>query len=355
MSSELQMVSIIVPVHNVEKYLEKCINSLIMQTYEKIEILLIDDGSTDSSGVICDECRDHRVRVLHLENEGVSNARNIGIKKAQGSLLVFVDSDDWVDVDYIETLVNGIEKYEADIYMCSYFDETKEKSEPISLLREQHYIFHNEKIYELINDNMLLEYRIHSKNSTTEVPWGKIYRKEYLERYRIFFPYGLKRMQDTVFNLYAFYHAKRIAYDNIPKYHYRRNTNSTIHRFTEDFDNTSVKILKEIRKFYELYFFNEKEKWESAYYTRAVFLLILYVKLFLGHEKCNLKFSQKVRRLEELSKRLCCEEASNKRIIEFNRKYRLIQWLIKRKQYGILYLVLHINMRVKQKKNELYE
>ena len=329
---------------------------MITQTYEKIEILLIDDGSTDSSGVICDKFQNNiKVRVFHMENKGVSNARNVGIKEAQGSLLVFVDSDDWVDADYIEILVDGIEKYEADIYMCSYYDETREKSVLMNFFQKQHYVFENENIYELINDNMLWKYCIHNPLSITDsgVPWGKIYKKEYIEKYEIFFPYGLKRMQDTIFNLYAFYHAKRIAYDNIPKYHYRRSLDSAVHRYTEDFDMTSIKVLEEIRKFYELYFINEK--WESVYYTRAISFLILYVNLFLGHEKCKLKFREKIERLEELSRRLYGEEASDKRIIGFNRKYRLIQWLIKRKQYEILYLILYVNARIKKRKKDLYE
>lgn len=353
------MVSIIVPVHNVEKYLEECMNSLLAQTYENIEILLIDDGSTDSSGKICDDfCRsNHKVKVFHTENEGVSNARNIGIKEARGDLLAFVDSDDWADADYIETLVNGIEKYEADIYMCSYYDETRKKVEALSFLLEQHSVFEAEKRYKLIDDLMLRKYHVCNPASVTEVgvPWGKIYRKEYLIQYDISFPYGLKRMQDIIFNLYAFYHAKRIVFDDTPKYHYRRNENSAVHRFTEDIDQTAVKILEEIKKFYELHFIEEYELRQSVYCVRGISLLILCVNLFLGHQNCRLKLHEKIKRLEELSKRLGCENADSRSITELNKKYRLVQYLINKKRYGILYLVLLANARMKQSFRKLYQ
>lgn len=353
------MVSIIVPVHNVEKYVEKCINSLLAQTYKNLEILLIDDGSTDSSGEICaDFCRsNHKVKVFHTENEGVSNARNLGIKEAKGKFLAFIDADDWVDADYIETLVNGIEKYEADIYVCSYYDETREKSVALSFLQERHCVFETEKRHELLNDMMLWRYHICNPASVTDigVPWGKIYRKEYLKQHVILFPYGVKRMQDTIFNLYAFYHAGRIVCDDIPKYHYRRNVNSSVYRFTEDIDQTAVKILEEIKKFYELHFIEEYELRQSVYCVRGISLLILCVNLFLGHQNCRLKLHEKIKRLEELSKRLGCENTDNRNVAELSKKYRLIRQLIHRKQYGILYLVLLANARMKQSFRKLYQ
>lgn len=353
------MVSVIVPVHNAEQYLEKCINSLLVQTYENLEILLIDDGSTDSSGEICNNfCRsNHKVRVFHTENEGVSNARNIGLKEARGDLLAFVDSDDWVDADYIETLANGIEKYEADIYVCSYYDETREKSVALSFLQERHCIFEAEKRYELLNDMMLWRYHICNPASVTDigVPWGKIYRKEYLKQYAILFPYGVKRMQDTIFNLYAFYQAGRIVCDDIPKYHYRRNVNSSVYRFTDDIGETAVKILDEIKKFYERYFAEKSGLRQSVYCVRGISLLILCVNLFLGHQNCELKFHEKIKQLEKLSKRLGCEGAGNRSITELNKKYRFVQYLANRKQYRILYLVLSANTWVKQKFRKLYQ
>ena len=111
--NEAPLISVIVPVYNVEKYLAKCIDSIIAQTYTNLEILLVDDGATDSSGAICDEYaqKESRIRVIHKENGGLSDARNRGIAEARGEYLGFIDSDDYIDVDMYELLYNLIQKY----------------------------------------------------------------------------------------------------------------------------------------------------------------------------------------------------------------------------------------------------
>ena len=104
------MISVIVPVYNAEKYLHRCINSILAQTFVDIELLLIDDGSTDSSSVICDKYakKDQRVRVFHKENGGVSSARNLGLDNAQGEWIAFVDGDDWVKETYLSNLLSHV-------------------------------------------------------------------------------------------------------------------------------------------------------------------------------------------------------------------------------------------------------
>ncbi len=113
-------ISVIVPVYNKEKYLERCVKSLLSQTYENIEIVLVNDGSTDNSGILCDKLKseDTRIRVIHKENGGLSSARNAGIKVATGDYVGFVDSDDSVDENMYESLLNSAKKYDADIALC---------------------------------------------------------------------------------------------------------------------------------------------------------------------------------------------------------------------------------------------
>ena len=114
-----EKISIIIPVYQVEAYLPKCLNSVIRQTYKNLEIILIDDGSKDRCGRICDEYakRDSRIRVIHKENAEVANARNDGIKYATGDFISFIDSDDWIAGDAYEILYQGLKKYGADL--CS--------------------------------------------------------------------------------------------------------------------------------------------------------------------------------------------------------------------------------------------
>lgn len=115
------LVSIIVPIYNVEKYLKRCVISLINQTYKNIEIILVDDGSTDNSRLMCDELKelDKRIRVIHKKNGGLSDARNVGINNAKGKYYSFIDSDDYITIDTIENLYKSMMKYDCDISICN--------------------------------------------------------------------------------------------------------------------------------------------------------------------------------------------------------------------------------------------
>ena len=118
------LISVIVPVYNVEKYLGKCVDSILAQTYENLEIILVEDGTRDGCGAICDAyaAKDPRVRVIHKENGGLSSARNAGMDIARGEYFGFVDSDDWIEPETYETLLNLAEKYNADLVSGSRYD-----------------------------------------------------------------------------------------------------------------------------------------------------------------------------------------------------------------------------------------
>ena len=124
------MISVIIPVYNVEPYLRKCLDSVVNQTYKDLEILIIDDGSTDGSGAICDEYGniDSRIRVFHTENKGLSCARNLGLDEAQGEWIGFVDSDDWIEPDMYEVLIDRAQETGADVVECGVFWEYPEKT-----------------------------------------------------------------------------------------------------------------------------------------------------------------------------------------------------------------------------------
>ena len=124
------MISVIVPVYNVEPYLRKCLDSIVNQTYRDFEILIIDDGSTDGSGRICDEYaeKDSRIKVFHTENRGLSCARNLGLAEAKGEWIGFVDSDDWIEPDMYEVLIRRAEETGADVVECSHYKELDGKT-----------------------------------------------------------------------------------------------------------------------------------------------------------------------------------------------------------------------------------
>ena len=132
MLSNIPKISIIVPVYRTEKYLRECIDSILNQTYRNLEVLLIDDGSPDKSGEICEAyaSKDNRIRVFHTINKGLSSARNLGLMNAEGEFIGFVDSDDWIEPNMYEALFKAIQKTDSDICMCRLWDETNASSDP---------------------------------------------------------------------------------------------------------------------------------------------------------------------------------------------------------------------------------
>lgn len=213
------MISVIVPVYNVEEYLERCVNSLLGQSYKDIEILLIDDGSTDKSSEICDAYRqqDSRVRVFHKKNGGQSEARNLGLEKAKGKFLSFVDSDDYVSPDYLSSLYTMMVQKNADISICSY---QKTKSDTIerydSITEFDTLLLHSEETLE----NMLYRKGIDSYCC------GKLYRKNLFDEIR--FPVG--ELFEDVKIMYKIYdRANLIAFNSAKLYFYYQRLGSTIH------------------------------------------------------------------------------------------------------------------------------
>lgn len=179
------MISVIVPVYNTEKYLDECVQSILTQTYTDFELLLIDDGSTDFSGAICDRYAelDSRVRVFHKENGGVSSARNVGLDNAKGEWITFCDSDDWVEGNYLSSL---IVKCDYDLVLSSYI-----------------YDHPNNKQYEQLADETFC---INGYNLTALLmtgaymtPYAKLYKSKVLEKNRIRFNTRLSSREDTLF------------------------------------------------------------------------------------------------------------------------------------------------------------
>ena len=135
------MISVIVPVYNVEKYLKTCLDSIIAQTESDLEILLIDDGSSDDSGKICDEysIKDQRIRVFHTDNRGVSAARNLGLLESKGDYIGFVDSDDWIEPTMYEEMLSAIHRTNADVCVCSFIKEFTDRTEIVNNIKDKSY------------------------------------------------------------------------------------------------------------------------------------------------------------------------------------------------------------------------
>ncbi len=230
---QIPKVSIIVPVYNVAPYLRRCMDSIINQTYRNIEIICIDDGSTDESGKILDEYAesDDRINVVHTNNAGVASARNTGLSLASGEYLLFVDGDDWIDTATCQKAVSSISTESADVVMWSYIREFSDHSDPKMIFRGQK-LFDETACRKLQRRMIGLsdEELAHPENADAlSTVWGKLYRREIIEQNHLRFE-DLSRIgtyEDGLFNLCYFAHARCAIF--IPDYlsHYRKNSGMT--------------------------------------------------------------------------------------------------------------------------------
>ena len=208
------IVSIIIPVYNVEKYIRQCLDSVISQTYHDLEIILVDDGSTDSSGSICDDyaCIDERIKVYHTANHGLSAARNYGIDCAQGEYIAFLDSDDWFTRNAIQTFLTTAQETRADIVACRYYDEYVDKTAESSGLLESC----------IVEGDAVLAFLVLEPRISVAV-WNKFYRVSLFETIR--FPEG-RIFEDMATTWRVFSQCEKLV--NIPDclIHYRRRENS---------------------------------------------------------------------------------------------------------------------------------
>ena len=217
-------ISIIVPVYNVEEYLSRCIDSILNQTFTAFELILVDDGSTDNSGLICDEYKkiDSRIKVIHKENGGLSSARNSGLNIASGEYVAFVDSDDLIDRNMIELMINCANNNDADIVSCSYIEFKNEMK--LFGINNNNNNKYKERSFSNLEalENYLLEYNDINRKIDTVV-WNKIYRKKLFKD--VCFPVG-KIYEDGYVTYKLLYKANKVIYLDVPLYFYFKRENS---------------------------------------------------------------------------------------------------------------------------------
>lgn len=212
----MKLLSVIIPVYNVKPYLEKCVESIVDQTYHNLQIILVDDGSTDGSQTICDELaqKDSRIVVIHKENGGQSTARNVGMDRAKGDYIAFVDSDDWLERNMYEVLINQLEAHDADLVACSFYECKGDEKKAVGDSKNIS-VFNTEEIF--IN-----------KNQLRFLVWNKVFRRSFVEKLR-FVPGQV--YEDFHFCRQVFLKTKKLIYLDVPFYDYRisrpGNTNSS--------------------------------------------------------------------------------------------------------------------------------
>lgn len=267
-------VSIIVPIYRIKvPYLKECIESLLMQTCKEIEIILIDDGSEDECGTICDEYAllDNRIKVIHQENQGVSVARNRGIQLARGEWVTFVDGDDKAEPEMIDKIYEYAKKYDADIAMFSNYVHKEGRVYEHPFFAENIQYFDERLREEFQIRTMILHYpdcSYHPKYMLTGHTFGKLIRREYLLNSRVLFKPELLLQQDGIFYLHLSQQGGNMVYFNVPLYHYRVYDTSSCKRVRADMDE----IYNRVRMAF-LDFIKENNKphaYIAAYYAKCI-------------------------------------------------------------------------------------
>lgn len=306
----MKKISVIVPIYNISNYLNRIILCLINQTYKNLEIILIDDGSTDDSGKICDEFKkkDNRIKVIHQKNSGVSVARNRGIEVSTGEYIGFVDSDDYISLEMYEVLYNNLIKTNSDVSVCSYIS-FKEKI-PSFEKKDITKIFSNvEVLKDIITDGLI-----------TNFLWNKLFKKELFEGIK--FPIN-KIYEDMYVLPRIFSKTKNVVYTESKLYGYFQRENSYVNTYNLEKNNNYFEFCDEIYKFLS--------KYKELKYELNNYQLFYIYSAFLqcAKSKCI---------------NILNSDLMKKQHIIFRKKFTLKnKFSLKRK---ILYCILYINVNL---------
>ncbi len=283
---EKPLISVIITVYNVERYLRRCLDSAVNQIYQNLDIILVDDGSQDESGTICDEyaVKDNRIRVFHIPNGGVAHALNTGISEAKGEYIGILDCDDWLDNNFFMELMEACQKYQADISMCGYYEAYEKeggyelKEEDISLRPGN--IAKDEAVEKIIYDKEIHSYA-----------WNKLYKKELFDG--LMFPED-RGYEDVAILYKLFLKADNIAIVNRPLYYYYMREGSILHSRDISLSMDQYHIYKEQLEVLknsspELYCFMVKRNRDFAVSTFCYYLKSYRNKIDFSKEIKELK------------------------------------------------------------------
>lgn len=297
--------SVIVPCYNVERYLPKCIESLCKQTLNDIEIILVDDGSSDNSGKICDEwaIKDSRIRVIHKPNGGVSAARNDGLAIATGEYVLFCDSDDWMEMNACECLYWTGKEKGADVVIGDVNQIFGERSVPVHFYAQEFVSNDRKYIDELIKTNFCKKYCPDPYNGKPAFgyggPWNKAVNREFLLRNGIAFDIRVKGIfDDILYTAYILANANTVAYIQQPVYNYRILTGSITHSFKANLIEINNAIFNSWDEFLDVY--GKDGRFDEAYASNVIRRLKSTLGLFYFSNKNPMPFKNQLKDIKNL-------------------------------------------------------
>lgn len=232
----MNKISFVVPVYNNQDYIDICLRSLQSQTVDNMEIILVDDGSTDNSGMICDQyaAEDNRFIVIHQQNSGIAVARNVGQAAATGEWIGFVDSDDWIEQDYVEKLLPYMDQ-EYELIFFQYDERSVKYTKAYRSTKDIQIL--DRKSFELLEQDSIdtgIGNRMPLLKSYRGQVWTKIYKKDFLDKYSLSAKPKLRRSQDVMFSLEVYHYAVKGIMIPEVLYHYRITDNSISHQYNEN-------------------------------------------------------------------------------------------------------------------------
>lgn len=277
----MPLITVVVPIYNVEKYIDKSIESILHQTLNNIEIILVDDGSTDKSGIIADffAKKDNRVRVIHKKNQGVSEARNVGISMAKGEYVSFIDPDDWIDCNMFQELYFRAVQNNCDVVSCCFLWENIKDNKK---LKECHPFTPYEVLF---RDSIKKE--IHGRlltNGFFTSVCDKIYKRSFLEKYKIKMDVNMEIMEDYLFNMDVFNFARSVKYLPIPFYHYRVTVDSASRKYCKNLFEFNIRLYNKKKEYCKMWFQNDKKYLDRI---SVDFLIDVFHNLMQVYNKTN--------------------------------------------------------------------
>lgn len=325
---KMQKISIIVPIYNAEKELQICIESIQRQTYKELEIILVDDGSTDRSNIICQRyaSQDKRIRVIKKENGGVSSARNIGIKEATGKYIQFVDSDDYIELNCCQTLIEAMKKNKVELVICGCIEHRKEKEKEI---------FYKEQVFHSMKEMGKDFGDIYCMN-LFNIPWNKLFIREKIKN---LFVEELSLGEDLLFNLSYMKGIQSVSIIKDVLYHYKIIESSLSRGFRENYMELSLDLYDAVEDFCDKNFGIEYEKSKiSSYFALAFFrgagTLVEDTHLGKKEKKLQLKQWLKNEKIIHIIKQAECETKQEKvsKGIVLLRNSTIYYWILKAKK-----------------------
>ena len=311
----MDLVSVAVPIYNVEEYLERCIKSILAQTYKNLEIMLINDGSPDNSKAIMERYakKDKRIKCFYKENGGLADVRNYAVKHAKGKFLCYVDSDDWIIPTFVEKMVTKMVNENADLVACE-FDRV-----------------YNKKVTKnVINIDIVKGFKVPSA-------WNKLYKLELMKKYDISFPKGMW-YEDLAGTSPYVMNAKKISIVNESLYMYYQNNNSIMHTYDDRIFQIYevLDTIEEYAKTNNLY----QENKEGIEFANVYHVLIGTVFRFSFHKDFSVKGIRKIVHYVEKKYPKWYTNTTTKKCLPIH--YKMYLWLVKKHTFRLLYVLFKL-------------